>query len=270
MEVKKETIKDKDMHKGHRGRLRNTFNHTDVITMPEHQILELMLSFVLPQKDVNPLAHELLNEFGCLTNVLEASPDSLKKIKGVGEVVASFLSFCSKLPEIYKHSKANIKRKLNTPAQIIDFLRGVIEFTSVENFYYICLSTKADVLCFKKMGTGSITQLYVNNRELVQQILKYPTHTIVLCHTHPNGAPVPSEEDIDFTMSLCELFDSLSIRLCDHIILSPDGYFSFFENKLLGSDLKTESFNKLKMNMLFDKGFIYHSTKDNDDKIIKS
>ena len=96
-------------HKGHRQRLRNLFNHTDATTLPEHQILELMLSFVLPQKDVNPLAHHLLNEFGCLTNVLEASPNSLKKIKGVGEVVASFLSFCSKLPEIYKNSKANYK-----------------------------------------------------------------------------------------------------------------------------------------------------------------
>ena len=168
MEPKKDVLNDKNTHKGHRHRLRNAFNNTDVVTMPEHQVLELMLSFILPQKDVNPLAHELLNEFGCLTNVLEASPDSLKRIKGVGDVVASFLSFCSKLPEIYKHSKANFKRKLNTPAQIIDFLRSVIEFTSVEKFYYICLSTKGDVLCFKKMGTGSITQLYVNNRELVQ------------------------------------------------------------------------------------------------------
>ena len=242
-------------HKGHRQRLRNLFKNTDATMLPEHQILELMLSFVLPQKDVNPLAHDLLNEFGCLTNVLEAPQSSLKKIKGVGEVVASFLSFCSKLPEIYKNSKANYKCKLQTPNEIISFLKQVVEFSSVEKFYYICLGTKGDVLCFKNMGAGSITQLYVNNRELIQQILKYPTHTVVLCHTHPNGKPVPSEEDRSFTMTLCDLLDSLSIRLCDHVILSPDGYFSFFENKLLGAPLKTEKFNSLKMNMLLDKGF---------------
>lgn len=249
-------------HKGHRSRLRNAFNNTDVTTMPEHQILELMLSFVLPQRDVNPLAHKLLDEFGCLTNVLESSAEDLKKIKGVGEVVSNFLSFCSKLPEIYKHCKANFKARLETPNQIIKFLKQTVEFTSVEKFYYICLSTKGDVLCFKKIGAGSISQLYVNNRELVSQILKYPTHTLVLCHTHPNGKPKPSEEDINFTMNLCELLDSLSIRLCDHVILSPDGHFSFFENKLLGSELKTQKFGNLKMNILFNEGFEYKE----DDK----
>lgn len=261
--IEKQEVKNNSLlHKGHRSRLRNSFTQTDVTSLPEHQILELMLSFVLPQKDVNPLAHTLLNEFGSLTNVLETSPENLKRIKGVGDVVASFLNFCSKLPEIYKHCKSQFKSKLETPAQIIKFLSNAVEFGSVEQFYFICLNTKGDVLCFKKMGAGSISQLYINNRELVQQILKYPTHTVVLCHTHPNGTPKPSEEDIDFTNTLCNLLDSLSIRLCDHVILSPDGYYSFFENKLLGSELKNKKFGNLKMNILFDKGFEYKSDKE--------
>lgn len=255
--INQENNKMLNPHKGHRERLRTSFNNTDVTTMPEHQILELMLSFVLPQKDVNPLAHDLLNEFGSLTNVLESSPDNLKKVKGVGNVVACFLSFCSKLPEIYKHSKSKTKKRLETPNQIIDFLKSSVDFSSVENFYFICLSTKGDILCFKKMGAGSVSQLYVNNREFVQQILKYPTHTVVICHTHPNGKPVPSQEDINFTMTLCDLLDTLSIRLCDHLILSPDGYFSFFENRLLGSGLKNDKMGKLKMNLLFENGFKY-------------
>ena len=258
---KKNNENKTSIHKGHRSRLRNSFTQTDVTSLPEHQILELMLSFVLPQRDVNPLAHELLNEFGSLTNVLETSPENLKRVKGVGDVVASFLNFCSKLPEIYKHCKANFKSKLETPAQIIKFLSNTVEFGSVEQFYFICLNTKGDVLCFKKMGAGSISQLYINNRELVQQILKYPTHTVVLCHTHPNGTPRPSEEDVEFTNTLCVLLDSLSIRLCDHVILSPDGYYSFFENKLLGAELKSKKFGNLKMNILFDKGFEYKSDK---------
>ena len=249
------TPKNTNTHKGHRERLRTSFNNTDVTTMPEHQILELMLSFVVPQRDVNPLAHNLLNEFGSLTNVLESSPDNLKKVKGVGNVVACFLSFCSKLPEIYKHSKSKTKKRLETPNQIIEFLKSSVDFSSVENFYFICLSTKGDVLCFKKMGAGSVSQLYINNRELVQQILKYPTHTVVICHTHPNGKPVPSQEDLRFTMNLCDLLDSLSIRLCDHVILSPEGYYSFFENRLLGSALKSEKMGNLKMSLLFEEGF---------------
>ena len=86
--------KDKGIHTGHRGRLREIINNTDATTLPEHQILELILTYVLPQKDVNPLAHELLNEFGSLANVFDANVTELTKINGVGEVVASFLSFC--------------------------------------------------------------------------------------------------------------------------------------------------------------------------------
>jgi len=262
--MKNEEEQSKSIHKGHRQRLRNAFNLTDATTLPEHQVLELMLSFVLPQRDVNPLSHDLLNQFGSLVNVLEAPVDELMKVKGVGVVVANFLSFCSKLPEIYKTSKSKNKDKLQTPKQIIDFLMSSVEFTSVEQFYYICLGTKGDILCFKKLGTGSITQLYVNNRELVQQILRYPTHTVVLCHTHPNGEPEPSDEDKTFTNNLCKLLDSLSIRLCDHVILSPDGYYSFFEHRLLGQELSSSKFGNLKMNILLDKGFKYKS--DNEEE----
>ena len=59
----------KHSHFGHRSRLRNLASNTDILTLPEHQILELILTFILPQKDVNPLAHDLLNEFGSIANV---------------------------------------------------------------------------------------------------------------------------------------------------------------------------------------------------------
>ena len=255
--------KNKNTHSGHRQRLRDIVNNTDVTALPEHQILELILTFVLPQKDVNPLAHELLNEFGSLANVFDASKDELMKIDGVGEIVASFLSFCSKLPEIYNKSRANSKIKLNNAKEIIKFLRDSIAITSIEKFYYLCLNAKGEVLCLKAIGSGSVTQLYINNRELIQQILKFPTQTVVICHTHPHGVLRPSDNDIAFTNNLKEILDSLCIRLCDHIIISPDGYFSFFQNKMLGYELANKPFGSLKTTMLHTTGFVYaESEKD--------
>lgn len=254
----------KHSHFGHRSRLRNVIRNTDVLTLPEHQILELILTYILPQRDVNPLAHDLLNEFGSLANVFEASVEDLIKVKGVGEVAANFLSFCSKIPEIYKNSKARTKCRLNTVDDILAFLRNTIDFTSVEKFYYICLNSKGDVLCFKSLGSGSVSQLYVNNREFVQQILRYPTHTIVICHTHPHGEPKPSEEDRAFTNMIGELLDTLCIRLCDHIILSPDGHYSFFQNRELGYGVKSNLFGNLKMSILSDNYFIYDSKKNKE------
>lgn len=255
--------KDNNTHSGHRGRLREIINNTDATTLPEHQILELLLTYVLPQKDVNPLAHNLLNEFGSIANVFDASKSELMKINGVGEVVASFLTFCSKLPEIYNRSRADSKRKLNNATDIIKFLRESIAITSVEKFYYLCLSAKGEVLCLKPLGSGSVSQLYINNRELIQQILKYPTQTVVICHTHPHGVLKPSDNDIAFTNNLKNILDSLYIRLCDHLIISPDGYFSFFQHKMLGFELENKPFGNLKTTMLNTNQFVYaESEKD--------
>lgn len=254
---------NKGIHSGHRGRLREIINNTDATNLPEHQILELLLTYVLPQKDVNPLAHELLNEFGTLANVFDASVSELTKINGVGEVVASFLNFCSKLPEIYAKSRANSKIKLGSAKEIIKFLQESIAFTSIEKFYYLCLSAKGEVLCLKSLGSGSISQLYINNRELVQQILKYPTQSVVVCHTHPHGELKPSDNDIIFTNNLRDILDSLTIRLCDHLIFSSDGYFSFFQHKMLGYELENKPFGNLKTTLLKTNQFIYaQSTED--------
>jgi DNA repair protein RadC len=244
------------VHKGHRERLRNQFCATDFADFPEHKILELMLTFVQPYRDVNPLAHNLIAEFGSLSNVLDASRDNLLKVKGVGEVTASFITFCAQMPQIYKMSKSRNKTCLFTPNQVVEYLKSTVDFSSTEKFFIICLNAKGEVLCFKSMGAGSVNKLYVNNRELVQQILKYPTHSAVICHTHPHGKPVPSQDDIDFTKEVFFLLKNIGIRLCDHVILSPDGHYSFFQHKLLGNASNQAEFGSLKMN-LQDPGFSY-------------
>ncbi|NCB48908.1 MAG: hypothetical protein EOM55_04790, partial [Clostridia bacterium] len=214
---------------------------------------------------VNPLAHALIAEFGSLSNVLDASIENLLKVKGVGEVTASFLNFQAQLPQIYKLSKSRNKARIITPGQVVEYLASVVDFTPTEKFYIICLNAKGEVMCFKTLGAGSVNKLYVNNRELVQQVLKYPTHTAVICHTHPHGMPEPSSDDIIFTKEIFALLRNLGIRLCDHVILSPDGHFSFFQNKLLGAESDQTEFASLKMS-LGDAGFEYFKSGDKNDK----
>ncbi len=219
----------KNIHEGHRKRLREMFNNVPPTSLPEHQVLELMLSYVQPQKDVNPLAHTLLNEFGNLANVLDADIEDLKRVNGIGEVLASFIHFCSKIPAIYNNSKVCYHTKLANPSQIVDFLRSKVTFNNKEEFYYLCLDSGSNVLCFKCLGTGTTSKLYVDNRLLIQDILKYPTGSVVICHTHPHGRANPSYEDKNVTFTLSSLLEKLNIRLLDHVIISPNGYFSFFE-----------------------------------------
>jgi len=244
-----------NVHKGHRQRLRDMLNTNNLTSFSEHQILELMLSFVIPQKDVNPLAHNLLNEFGCLANVLDASVGNLKKINGIGDVASSFLSFCSKLPEIYKKSKVSNNTIISGPTSVINFLKSAIDLNSVENFYYLCLGHAGNILCFKKFTSGTDSKITINNRDFLMQILKFPTVSLIICHTHPNCTADPSNEDILFTNNIIDILSPLSINLCDHIILSPSGEYSFFKNGLLNrKENQTTILNK---NCVSNSPFIY-------------
>ena len=201
--------------------------------MSEDEILEHMLSYILPNKDVKTLTGLLLNEFNSLANVLDSNVENLKQVKGVGEVAANYLNFCSRLPEIYKMSRARKEVKIKGPKELVEYLTAMVEFSAIEKFYYVCLDGKGRVTHLGSVGSGSISKLFVNNRDLVGQILKRSAHSVAICHTHPFGLPNPSEEDRKYTKELKDLLSSLSISLVDHVILSPEGYFSFFQSRLL-------------------------------------
>lgn len=221
------------IHAGHRQRLRQQLLLADYTKMPEHLIMELMLTFILPYRDVNPLAHALLNEFGSLANVIDANIEDLKKVKGIGNITAHYLSFCSKIPEIYRICKANRKYSIRNVKQIVSYVANSVDLKAPENFEYMCLNGRGEILYFGDIGCKNSKELLSKNRELVAQILKYPTHSVVIAHTIPEGELTPSQEDIEYAQKLRAILDSLSIRLIDYVIVSPDGYFSFFKARLI-------------------------------------
>ena len=87
-------------HKDHRTRLKRRFLDEGLDNFEEHNVLELALFFAIPQRDTNELAHELIDRFGSLSGVLDASFDSLLEVDGIGEHAATFLKL---LPEISRH-----------------------------------------------------------------------------------------------------------------------------------------------------------------------
>ena len=123
MDFKNPISKNKvNLHQGHRNRLRTSMIESQWDIFSDHQVLEYLLFHCFKRKDTNELAHKLINEFGTLTNVLEADYEDLLKVEGVGSATASFLH---SLPYIFKHyrqSKSIKKVDLSTPQKIFDYL----------------------------------------------------------------------------------------------------------------------------------------------------
>ena len=188
-----------NIHKGHRERLRKTTNTIGFENLPEHQQLELLLSFIIPRKDTNPIAHELIKKFGSFSAVLDANPLNLMKIKGIGEVAANFISICGKIPFAYRTSKMKQKTILTCPSQIINYFEDIAVSSSTEKFYIIYLNTKSEVIKYEVVGDNFLDKVSVDFRDIIQKVLMYNSKGVIICHTHPEGSAKPSRQDIDFT-----------------------------------------------------------------------
>ena len=111
-----------NIHIGHRQRLKNRFLEEGLEHFDEHQVLELLLFYCIPQRDTNGIAHELLTHFGSLTQVMEAPVEELQKIKGVGESAATFLSLLNAFCRYYQINRTSTGVILSTVDQCGTYL----------------------------------------------------------------------------------------------------------------------------------------------------
>ena len=112
----------------------------------DYQVLEYALSFVIPYKDVNPLAHELINKFGSLGGVLEADEEDLMSVEGIGEVTAHFLTSILKIYHFYEKEKAKQITVLSSPQLTVNFVKSFLKGKLLEELYVVCLTPKSKVV----------------------------------------------------------------------------------------------------------------------------
>lgn len=99
------------MHEDHRKRVKERFLKDGIENMPDHEVLELLLFFSIPRKDTNALAHELIEHFGSLNCVLEASADDLMQVNGIGEASATLITLAFQLTKKYLKNASDKKLK---------------------------------------------------------------------------------------------------------------------------------------------------------------
>lgn len=212
-------------HDGHRQRLKTEFLARPD-SFPDHKLLELLLFYANPRSDTNPLAHELLERFGSLAGVLDASPEELQKVKGVGEHAAV----------LFKAAKELSGRYLTVRTQMDDIARNSRDYFSQLRYYFfgaqrellylLCMDGKHKVLGIRKLGEGNVNSVNVTPRLLAEAALSLNAAAVVLAHNHVSGIALPSDDDIATTESLAPFLAKLGIELVDHVIFVDDDMVS--------------------------------------------
>ncbi len=215
----------KNIHQNHRARMRSRFLEHGLDNFADHEILELLLFFAMPRGDVNPLAHRLIEEFGSLAGVLEASPVDIRQVGGVGDSVSTLLHLMPSLFKRYQMSKLK-GQQYNTTEKLSNMLIGYYADKPRETASAVLLDNHCRLIRICEIGEGSACAVKISDRELLKVVLRYNAANVVLAHNHPRGECLPSRADIHETARIRTLLQQVEVRLVDHIIVTEDRWTS--------------------------------------------
>lgn len=214
-------------HLGHRDRLRQRFLDGGDAALPDYELLELLLFRSIPQRDVKPLAKQLIQHFGSFAEVIGAPVSRLTEVKGIGESVALDLKIVE--AALKRTMKGQVAKKpvLSSWSSVIDYCRLAMAFAEREQFRILFLDKKNALIADEVQQTGTVDHTPVYPREVMRRALELSATALILVHNHPSGDPTPSGADMRMTRELVDIAKPLGIAIHDHIIVGRDGHASF-------------------------------------------
>ena len=194
--------------------------------------LEAILNTCLRERTDAYTAKAILKEFPTVRDILNASEDELRLIKGIGPIKAKQLSAIVKFAKC-AYGSVGDKVTIKSPEDAYNFMRSKLEQLEIEQFHVIGLNTKNAVVVEEIVSQGSINASIVTPRETFNMLIRRRCAAAIAVHNHPSGDPEPSESDITLTKALVESGKILGIPVLDHVIVGHDEYYSFKEHVLI-------------------------------------
>ncbi len=212
-------------HGGHRSRLRARFEKSPK-TLEDHELLELLLFYGIPQKDTNTLAHNLLRKFDSLSGVVDAQYGQLKSVPGLGDTSALLLPVVQEIIRRYFWEKTR-----REPPEAYD--SGYLGFQAsplfvgqyTENVYALALRRDFSVKDYVCIGTGGVNSAPINLKVLYSFVESVGNCYIAVAHNHPSGVGLPSPQDYFATDRIRMFIEDAGGHFLDHLIFDVTGDF---------------------------------------------
>jgi len=222
------TAPDKEQenqHKDHRQRVRNRFRKEGLKNFEPHNILELLLFFAIPRKDTNVLAHQLIDRFGSLSEVLNAPAERLMEIKGISENAATLLTLIPELSRAYVEDLGK-RQPISGVVKIKEYLFDILRSEVSEKVMLVCMDNRMDMLSADIISEGSVSFSVVDKRRIIDICLRHNATKAIIAHNHPRGRAIPSQADKEMTIGVRQALNALDVVLVDHVIVATDACLS--------------------------------------------
>ena len=218
--------KVKNPHAKHRARLRETFRKVGVDSMPDHNLLEVLLFYSVPRKDTNELAHRLIETFGSLNRVFDASYEQLLEVEGMGESSALLISMIPSVCRRYAEGTRKGKIKLTEPSAVAEYIIDKYYGVKNEIVYMLFLDATGTLINCCKIAEGIPNQVAIDKRSVAEAAIRASADKVIMVHNHPTGVAAPSRQDLETTSEIKSMLRDLGIVLADHMIIAGGDYIS--------------------------------------------
>lgn len=219
-------------HADHRLRMRKRFlDEKGFDNFSDHEILEVLLYLCLPRCDTNEIAHDLLDEFGSFSSVLEKSPYELKKVKGISDAAAVYISMITEFCKKYYNDRLQPDMILDSSEKMAEYIIPKFIGCTEEQVYCICLNNVCRILSCDLLSKGDVSSSNISVRMAVENAIRHNSTNIILAHNHPQGLALPSNDDIAVTKSLQKGLEAIGINLVDHFIVAQNDAISLKQSK---------------------------------------
>ena len=193
-------------------------------------ILATLIGFTNPTDRAPAIAAELLDSLGSLKGVLEARPEQLRSVPGVGGKTAALISAVVPLVRVWNREAMAAPGRIGNSREAESYCKSLLAGRRTEAFYVVALNAKCNILGARMISEGSRSEVSAYPRLVMETAINYNAHSVLLSHNHPGGTCAPSPEDIASTLQLQRLLNGVGILVLDHIIVANDQTYSMIQH----------------------------------------
>jgi len=201
--------------------------------LADAELVALLLRTGVKGDSVLNLAQRLLDDFGGLSGLLQADPQALQRIKGLGPAKLALVSAVLELARRSLGQQMAERPVLDNIVNVKDYLRLHFGGRGHEVFSVLFLDAQNRLIQMEEMFRGSLTQASVYPREVLKRALQLHAAAVILAHNHPSGSAQPSRSDEALTQTLKSALAMIDVRVLDHLVVGDTEVVSFVERGLL-------------------------------------
>ena len=222
-----------------RQRLRECLIKAGAESLPDYELLQVMLFTSNPHADVEALVGELLDRFGSLAEVMSADTEALAAA-GLSLPAIAGVKFVREVALRFLRAELQERPVVGSWDKLIDYCNAQFGFSKVEEFHILFLDRKNVLIKDERQQKGTIDHTPVYTREVIKRALELGASALILVHNHPSGDATPSGADIAMTQDIIKAAAPLGIRVHDHVIIARGDHASFRDLGLIRPEAKTQ------------------------------